>query len=181
MRCYAFAPPAVLSLDLARAASHVTSVVLGPDVVPRFGMATTMDLRESLAVLHHEPVIMAEIARRRAMQMMMKAGEAMGPGGTSDQAEWATTQLTWLKSQLPVRSKLFPGGRIVWTPTELPAAVGGPAVQPRPAPLPTREADFVVVDQTAFATLVLCGSQMFTAHMPQSYAHFLLGSVRAVN
>jgi len=40
--CYAFAPPAVLSVELARLATHVTSVVESSDVVPRFVRTRTI-------------------------------------------------------------------------------------------------------------------------------------------
>jgi hypothetical protein len=43
VRCYAYAPPAVLSLELARSMStHITSVVVADDMVPRFGTLLNM-------------------------------------------------------------------------------------------------------------------------------------------
>ena len=53
VRCCAYGPPCTLTIDASRAAySHVTSVVCGADVVSRFGLATTIDLREALVALH---------------------------------------------------------------------------------------------------------------------------------
>jgi len=78
--CFAFAPPAVLSVELAREARHVTSVVRGADMVPRFGMATTMDLRASIAALHASPGLIDEIeARAASAQAMAPALEGAEP------------------------------------------------------------------------------------------------------
>jgi hypothetical protein len=49
---------------------------LGADMVPRFGMASTMDLRESLATLHATDGLLDEIDQRQAQQQ----GEAAGDG-----------------------------------------------------------------------------------------------------
>ena len=41
VHCYAYSPPAVLSLERARAvAGHVTSVVVADDMVPPFPLTT---------------------------------------------------------------------------------------------------------------------------------------------
>ena len=169
VRVYAFAPPCVLSLELARAATHVMSVVLGADMVPRFGMATTMDLRESLAALHREREtgLAEEIESRRATHEQASgssSGGGFGGLGEAD-ARWARSVLARLSQAVPPTRKLFPGGTIWWSPV---AGAGAGAGGPPPC----------VVDQNAFQSLVLCGSEMFSSHMPQTYARVLLGSTQ---
>lgn len=54
VRCVAFSPPCVLTLSAARAVSdRVTSVIVGDDMVCRFGIGTSLDLRDACLHLHH--------------------------------------------------------------------------------------------------------------------------------
>lgn len=90
-------------------------------------------------------------------------------------AAWAQNMIAHFQTNVPHTPKLFPGGTILWTPTEaymLPGDLGTPEAVATPAV----EADWVVADQQSFDTIVLCGSAMFSSHMPQAYAQFLLGT-----
>jgi hypothetical protein len=52
LHCYAFAPPCVLSLDLAvKCSSLVTSFVVNEDVVPRLSYGSVEDLKKLLKYL----------------------------------------------------------------------------------------------------------------------------------
>ncbi len=54
MHCIVFAPPACLTLDLAlECRSHVTSVILGDDCVPRLSGANLVNLLNEVCALHH--------------------------------------------------------------------------------------------------------------------------------
>src|SRR5687767_14546695 len=47
MHCYAFAPPCVMSLDLAvRCRAFITSIVLGDDLVPRLCFGSMEDFKK---------------------------------------------------------------------------------------------------------------------------------------
>jgi hypothetical protein len=53
LRCIAFACPQVLDERLATAQrSHTTSVIVGDDMVPRFSLASALELRSALLLLH---------------------------------------------------------------------------------------------------------------------------------
>lgn len=161
VRCFAFAPPAVLSLQLARQVSHVVSVINGSDMVPRFGMSTTRELRETLARVHSEPGLSAEIQRRRKSSQTVE--EPSNP-------EWARKMLGRVESRRPQEEKLFPPGVLLWSG-------GSPGDNTRgSAAEPTGPSSFAVVDQLEFDSLLLSGSDMFSAHMPQAYARSVLGT-----
>merc|ERR1712232_806090 len=52
LHCYAFASPQVLDGRLAaRLAADATSLVVGDDIVPRFSLATALDLRSAMLLL----------------------------------------------------------------------------------------------------------------------------------
>lgn len=95
VECFAYGPPCTLTLAAARAArSYVTSVVCGSDVVARFGLATSVDLREALLAL---------LAEKR------------GAGGTGVEDGTEGIDLEWLRTEVMTEGpKLYPGGRVVW-------------------------------------------------------------------
>lgn len=102
VHCYAFAPPAVLSLDLARACQHVTSVIVGPDLVPRLSLATTIEVKELLAALNWDPQLESDI-------------QARSENPQADDAAFAREVLGGLEQHVSVSEKLYPGGTILWT------------------------------------------------------------------
>jgi hypothetical protein len=169
VRAYAFGPPAVLSLELARAAAPlVTSVVEGVDLVPRFGLTTTRDLREALGWLHDEDGLLERIAAKRnaLADGGSETGSAAGVGAVvgAEERAWARSLLDWLRAQAHAArpSRLYPPGRILWRP----AAVGGaPGLA------------WCVADPSEFDSILLVGSQMLTSHVPSAYARALLGEL----
>ena len=92
--CYAYAPPCTLTLQSSRAcSSFITSVVCGADVVSRFGLSTSVDLRESLLAL--------------------RARRVEGREGKGD------LNMEWLREVMTNGGpNLFPGGRVMWLDTE---------------------------------------------------------------
>ena len=169
VRAYAFGPPAVLSLELARAAAPlVTSVVEGVDLVPRFGLSTTRDLREALGWLHDEDGLLERIAAKR--NALADGGSETGSAAVvgavvgAEERAWARSLLDWLRAQAHAArpSRLYPPGRILWRP----AAVGGaPGLA------------WCVADPSEFDSILLVGSQMLTSHVPSAYARALLGEL----
>lgn len=166
VRCYAYAPPCVLSVDLARGLSgFVTSVIVADDMVPRFGISTTIEVKEALAAVHREPGLIARIRAR-----------TVGSDGSADgNVAWAQSILHWIYNlKVTARSKLYPAGLILHlcsssssssTPTM--GASGIPASQ------------FTVgVDQLAFRNMILSGTSMWSSHMPGSYSNALIGDTR---
>ncbi|ETW07375.1 hypothetical protein, variant 2 [Aphanomyces invadans] len=78
MHCIAFAPPACLTLDLAQACeSHVTSVILGDDCVPRLSganLVTLLDEVEQFEVSTALKAMVAEELQAKAKQTQDSAG-----------------------------------------------------------------------------------------------------------
>ena len=161
--CFAFASPAVVSLDASALMSHVTcapppcngmeryvmvcnnvppldapagapppsaqpfrpaaAVVETSDVVPRFGLASSCDLRDALGAIHHEPGLLERISTRQAVHSRLAAAAAAaeeegaaavvgeeGVGAAAAQAEeaaleaaWARSLLDWLRRDVTVR------------------------------------------------------------------------------
>jgi pimeloyl-ACP methyl ester carboxylesterase len=164
VHAFAYAVPALVSLPLAQSASEIiTSVIETVDMVPRFSLATTVELRETLGHLHHEDRLLERISRHR--QAFPSDGPTQPAEGSIDaeDAAWATSVLRWLRaehSDAPAaRQKLYPPGRILWHPAR-----------------PQGPAPWVLADAADFDNLLLCGSQMVTAHVPSAYARALLGN-----
>ena len=160
VRCYAYAPPAVLSLERARAAaSHVTSVVVADDMVPRFGVATTQDLRDSLAAIHREPGLLGRIHARQ--EARRKRGEAADAAEDELDVALARSLLGWLRVTVAsVRPKLYPPGLVLHTSAS--DGLGGAGSW------------LVGADTSSLGELRLSGT-MGSSHLPQSYAKALLG------
>lgn len=193
VRCYAYAPPCVLSLELARSlSSYVTSVVVADDMVPRFGISTTIEVKESLAALHREPGLIERVQIRRSGNLSTSGsarGASAGDGGgggaagatvDEDAKAWAQSTLDWVYSthaQTKTYSKLFPAGLVVHLPSRDPDSgnAGGSSVSSRGG---FPESSFAVgVDTGAFDRIVLSGTSMWASHLPGSYSAALLGSL----
>jgi hypothetical protein len=158
-------------------------------------MSTTMDLRESIAALHRTPGLVHDISTRRQHEELRRTAGTLHhrPPSTAfydvfeSESDWATSVLEQLKSTVPPTPKLYPAGRIMWTPSEVTttpsalndegdgAASATPADDRHPAPSPAPEEAWLRVDQTCFDHLVISGSAIFADHMPQSYARALIG------
>ena len=159
VRAYAYGAPAVLSLDLARAASAlVTSVVEGADMVPRFGLATARDLRDMLGLLHREGGLIERVAAHRRERECA----AVSRPGTGEVQAWARSILGWLRVEMTtVRTdRLYPPGRVLWRIASASEAEGAAMV-------------WRLADPTEFESLLLVGSQMLTDHVPSAYARML--------
>ncbi|KAL1510599.1 hypothetical protein AB1Y20_006900 [Prymnesium parvum] len=153
VRCYAFAPPATLSLALCRRMAHVTSVIETSDVVPRFGHATTEELVDFLAALHREVGLLDRIAQRRDEALAADAGQEH----ELRHHAWAQSLLVWLQLEYGARPKLYPAGKVLWRRSE--------------------QLEFGVVDPSEFGSILLTGSEMFSAHLPSAYARAILGGI----
>lgn len=89
LRVYAMAPPAVLSLEAARAARpYITSVVVGSDIVPRLSLVTVQDLLSKLVALRASPELTLRDLRDRRPQ----------------------------RSPEDMQTNLYPAGEIYWFP-----------------------------------------------------------------
>lgn len=149
LSCVALAPPCVLSLEAARSVSNrVTSVVVGDDMVCRFGIGTSMDLRDACVALHERPEIF---------------------GGEDT--------LKQLREKYMVHPKLYPAGKIIHITQRnefaTASARGGSASG---APTPIKENGDEVAyfaDQLSFSEMQVSGT-MFSAHMP----HKVLAKIR---
>ena len=80
-----------------------------------------------------------------------------------EDAQWAASVLGCCRAVCADRQKLYPPGKIMW---KLPAHEDADA-----------GARWMTADPSEFDHLLLCGSQMFTAHLPSAYAHVLLGEL----
>ena len=149
-------------------------------------------LEECLAALHRDDGLMARIHKRsaaaggvttRAQAATAEAATAeaaseppgsAGVGGSiaEENAAWASSLLAWLHHEVAVQPKLFPPGLILH--------------QSRTAPNPGDAAEvtgglpsssFVAgVEHSFYRSMILSGTSMFAAHMPQSYARVLVGN-----
>eukprot|EP00041_Stephanoeca_diplocostata_P028492 m.810151 g.810151 ORF g.810151 m.810151 type:complete len:603 (+) comp23383_c1_seq53:219-2027(+) len=100
VRVWAYAPPCVLTRAAAlRTAPHITSIVCGSDVVTRFGLATTVDLRNMLVAL---------VVQQRATA---DAEPAPAPDASATLAHLR-------RDVLSDEPKLFPAGKILWLDTD---------------------------------------------------------------
>eukprot|EP00040_Diaphanoeca_grandis_P003934 m.26444 g.26444 ORF g.26444 m.26444 type:complete len:583 (+) comp15404_c0_seq1:124-1872(+) len=143
VECYAYAPPCVLSLELARSvAPFVTSVVIGNDMVPRFGKKATVDLKAALGRLHQSPELMAQITERRT---------AEGKNVPDSTRVWAMGVLAKIKLEIGGGARLHPAGTIVYMSGK------------------DSSFDHVIADADQFDGMLFSGSSMFSSHMPQAY------------
>lgn len=174
LRCFAYAPPCTLTLSLSRAvAPFITSVINGKDMVPRFGLAASKNLRAAIIALHREGLSDRIIARFDGVQLEGDlAGEASDTVRVPtliDEAdkEWARSIMSWLRTESMVEEVMFPPGRVLWGPPGLSQAteVASGAMHP------VHEL-VLCPDAASFGELQLCSS-MFSAHMPQAYARLL--------
>jgi hypothetical protein len=93
VRCWAYAPPCTLTINSARGISNfATSVVCGADVVSRFGLSTTEDLREGLLAILEREDDLGELDNEDILRWLKDSVQTSGP-------------------------KLFPGGRVLWLKT----------------------------------------------------------------
>jgi pimeloyl-ACP methyl ester carboxylesterase len=211
VQAFAYASPAVVSLNLSQAcAAFVTSIIVEADLVPRVGITTVLDLRESLRRLHDEVGLKERIAAR--WQSAAAAGATLPaptPGAPAqaacEEVLWARSLLRWLQHEASEDrpSKLYPPGRVLWKPAALgdrsSSGCRTPAVEPasrlgvslcededgresaigkdggacQGTPSKAINMEWIAVDAAEFSTLLLCGSQMVTAHLPSSYASAL--------
>ena len=148
-----------------QAAGHVTSVVLADDMVPRFGVASTLDLRDSLAALHSEPGLLGRIHSLREAQRQRRAQRELGGGSasseeneTADEVDVAVSRslLEWLRRTVALRPKLYPPGLVLHTTDGATSSWT------------------VGADPSSFGVLRL-SETMGSSHLPQSYAQALLG------
>merc|ERR1740139_1025825 len=139
-------------------------------MVPRFGVASTLDLRDSLAAIHREAGLVGRIhSRQEAQRQRWPArgewvgGEELGKADAAEDevdAALARSLLGWLRVTVAtVRPKLYPPGLVLHT-----------------AVAAERDQDSWVVgaDLAGFGELRL-SSTMGSSHLPQTYAKALLG------
>ena len=140
VRCFAFAPPCVLTLAAARAlAPCVTSIVFGDDLIARLSLGSVEDLRNAAAALATDPMLCSRVAAAvgpppddggpesptsPSIAAMWENdepvaapadAEALGPDG---QRLWVTALRNTLHATMQ-NEKLYPPGRILWLPAEL--------------------------------------------------------------
>ena len=97
VHAYAYASPCVVDLRTARdAAPWVTTVVLGNDVVPRFGLGTSEDLRDAILRLCRD-------ADLSYLQDMTAGVEQ----------ERLATVMQMLRDEEMSHEKLYPPGRVI--------------------------------------------------------------------
>jgi hypothetical protein len=142
--CFAYAPPCTLTLNSARSVSpFITSIVCGADVVSRFGISTTEDLREAL---------LAIIEREDDLIGMDK-----------------DDQLRWLIDNVQTAGpKMFPGGRVLWLKTGADVEFRGDEAGDIEVGGGTGSGVVFEADNAVFHTMAMRPA-MFKNHMPNSY------------
>jgi hypothetical protein len=152
LRVVGYGTPMVVSLDIAaELASHVTTVVMGNDMVPRFSLASFQRLRDRALELwgaddELRVVLDADWWREAPARRRAQANQAVGVAPPARTA--------------PLPDLAAPG-RLVW-------------VDDHSLERDLRDID-VLISPTQFGNdLTLC-QDMFAAHLPQHYA--ALGSV----
>jgi len=165
VRCYAYAPPCVLSQNLSTSplCDHIVSVVNGSDMVPRFGLSTALQLRAALLRMITEDKLVTRIIQKSLVDANLNLDE----GSATQNKEYASQIMTWIRSGEDEHGRaahLVPGGSILWLPPppNLPNSTLG--VEPRQVMLSSME---------CFTELQVCNT-MFSDHMPQAYAKALL-------
>jgi pimeloyl-ACP methyl ester carboxylesterase len=116
VHCFAFAPPCVLSRARAGAASHVTSVVLGDDIVPRLSLGHIDDLRNVIRALAEEPGACGRVAEELFVAVDAEPAATKPPSVSP----WIASVRRTLLAQMQNEAKLYPPGRLIWLPAERP-------------------------------------------------------------
>ena len=90
-------------------------------MVPRFGLASSCDLRDALGALHHEPGLLERIAARQAAHASLAAAAeeeqaaSVATGGSAGaaaawteesalEAGWARSIIDWLRRDVTART-----------------------------------------------------------------------------
>ena len=142
--------------------------------MPRFGVASTLDLRDSLAAIHLEAGLLgriharqeAQLQRGRAREQYLWDAELEEAAAAEDEVDAALARslLGWLRVTVAsVRPKLYPPGLMLHTTAAVAADFIG------------QDSSWVVGAELAgFGELRLSGT-MGSSHLPQAYAKALLG------
>ena len=145
VKVLAYAPPCTLTVASARGvSSFITSIVCGADVVSRFGLSTTQDLREALVAL-----------------------VGNGREGRGDDE----SVVRWLREEVMTAGpKMFPGGKCLWLKTSSDVDVyldnrGGDVEDGLNS---SSEKVVYLADNAVFHTMGIRDG-MFSNHMPQVY------------
>ncbi|CAE8587646.1 unnamed protein product [Polarella glacialis] len=140
--CVAFACPQVLDQQLSEAVSNFTaSILFGDDLVPRFSLATSIDLRA--ATLHvHSP------QAHGLPTTALSAQEVLAAAARGDSRQLAEAHAEVRRAISPAEGRLFPAGRLVY--------LAGAGRSPERA------------EPRAFDELLISAT-MVSDHMPQRY------------
>jgi hypothetical protein len=162
VRCFAFGVPCVGCPKVsASVKDFVVALINENDMVPRFGLGRTKDLRDASVALHREGLV-SEITK-------LSADLSPSPRAKMTREEycvWGRNILTWLQREHMVHPKLHVCGTVLWIPP------------PKDATLPeswNNDTTLRHCDVLDFSSTHICSS-MFSAHMPQAYA-YALGAV----
>ena len=165
VHAFTFGVPALVNLELARAASGlVTSIVDGVDLCPRLGLATSIGLRESFVLLGADPGLLGRVAARREGQ---GSSGSVEPETSAADAAWASSILEWLEGEvraiLEARGlqHLYPPGQILWRPA---AGDGSTATGAHRA--------WILAEQEEFDSFLLRGTEIVTDHLGYPKALF---------
>ena len=160
--------------ELLRSDVEKAVELLRPWIFTRFGVASTLDLRDSLAAIHLEAGLLGRIhARQEAQQQRGRAreqylwdAELEEAAAAEDEVDAALARslLGWLRVTVAsVRPKLYPPGLMLHTTAAVAADFIG------------QDSSWVVGAELAgFGELRLSGT-MGSSHLPQAYAKALLG------
>lgn len=148
----ALSPPCVLTLEAARSVSdRVTSVVVGDDMVARFGIGTSLDLRDACLHLH-----------KSCNDGVEKISD--------------TDLINTLRERHMTHPKLYPPGQIIHIVEKNEFMTGSfvnggcESTESTPSTTPLKKCRGMVAyitDQLTFSEIQISGS-MFSSHMPHN-------------
>jgi len=158
MHCYAFAPPCVLSLDLAqKSRSFISSFVLNDDMVPRLSYSSMEDLKNILLHLHKQ----SDSNLKRLFQVC-SAGNTLGKSVTNRLSSYfgpdLEPDLSVEQKNKVITMRLHPPGQIFHLYSQTKGLIGVTAKYD------TLEQS----DPSLFFDIILSAS-MFSDHMPDQY------------
>jgi len=155
LHCFAFAPPGVMSLDLAhKCRNFITSIVLNDDIIPRLSCGSIADLKQ--VILH----LMSQTdSNLKRMFQFLSAGNNLGQGLTRKLSNYFSCSPTpdLQNVQYIPEPRLYPPGRtfLIFNPDNKKG-------------LATKYNAMEESDPSLFGDIII-SSSMFTDHMPDAY------------
>jgi len=148
--CVVFACPQILDRDLSVAVSNfTTSILVGDDLVPRFSLATSNDLR-AITLSINDPMAHGLDSSFGAQEILSLAAQA------SQTERLAQMHSTLRRAACTAQGRLFPAGRLIHlAPQRLPQ----------------------LAEPLAFDELLI-SRDMAAAHMPQRYLKAIQEAIR---